>query len=140
VTFTGLSDSLPSFSPGHGIHRGGYDVLYYFADRAHRLRPYMLGGIGLALYDIHHNSAPDGSFRLSSPWKVGFNWGGGVKYLLWERIGICAQYNNWVTSAPGYGLPSTATDGETQFFPGMNSRGLYSNSLLSIGLIYTWDR
>ena len=138
VTFTGLSDSLPSHSPGHAVHRMEYDILYYGTDRAHRLRPYVLGGVGMMLYHIAHTSVPDQNLTLSDSWKFAVNWGGGVKYLIWDQFGVTAQYAGSITTTPSYGLSSAANLNGTQFTPGMNDSGYYYISLLSVGLFYTW--
>ena len=75
---------------------------------------------------------------MSSPWKFAYEFGGGFKYMLVGQIGINLQYSNAINTAAAYGLPPNATQSGDQFIPGMNARGYFFNSLLNLGVVYTW--
>jgi hypothetical protein len=77
--------------------------------------------------------------RFTDPWKVSFHWGGGVKYLMRDQVGVVLQFNDSASGVPGYGLPTTALDLTGQFTPGFRPDGVAHNWLVSIGFTYQWD-
>jgi opacity protein-like surface antigen len=138
LTFSGLSAAAPSVSPSHSVHRFAYQVLYYPADPSERFRPYVLAGPGLSLFRTGNADAALG-VRLNDPWKFAFHWGGGVKYLLRDQVGVVLQFSDSVSGVPGYGLSTTALDLPGQFTPGLRPDGVAHNWLVSIGFVYQWD-
>jgi outer membrane protein W len=58
------------------------DVLYHFRSANARLRPFVFGGLGATFF-----TADD----LESETKFSFAFGGGIKYFLWNAIGVRAH-------------------------------------------------
>ncbi len=142
VTFTNLSDSVPSLSLGHSIHRFAYNVLYYPWDRSKRLRPYAFGGPGVSLFYIKGSSkdaAAAQGISLSDPWKFTMNWGGGVKYLVKNHAAAVLQFSDSICGVPGYGLPSSGKVGTAGYTAGFRPDGLMNNWMISIGFNYQWE-
>ena len=142
ITFTNLSDSIPSLGLGHAIHRFSYDVLYYFRDRDSRVRPFILGGPGVSLFHVNSsgkNAAAAQGIHLSDPWKFTMNWGGGVKYLFRKQVAGSLQFGDSISGVPGYGLPETGRVVSGVYVPGFRPKGLLNNWLVGIGFIFQWD-
>jgi outer membrane protein W len=58
------------------------NVLYHFGSADARLRPFVFGGLGVTFF-----SADD----VESETKFSFGLGGGIKYFLWDAIGVRAH-------------------------------------------------
>jgi opacity protein-like surface antigen len=142
ITFTNLSDSIPSLGLGHAIHRFAYEVLYYPLDRDSRLRPFIFAGPGVSLFYIKDSgkaAAEARGIRLSDPWKFTMNWGGGVKYLLRKQVALSAQFGDSISGVPGYGLPETGRVVSGAYVPGFRPDGLQNNWLIGAGFTFQWD-
>ena len=143
ITFSNLSDSIPSLRLGHLIHRFAYDVLYYPLDRHQKLRPYLFAGPGVSLFYIKGSSKNEATAlwvsSLSDPWKFTMNWGGGVKYLFKKPVAALFQFSDSISGVPGYGLPETGSVGSGGYSPGFRPDGLMNNWLISFGLNYQWN-
>ena len=142
ITFTNLSDSIPSLSLGHAIHRFAYEVLYYPLDRDYRLRPFVFAGPGVSLFyvkDSGKEAAEVQGIRLSDPWKFTMNWGGGVKYLLRKQVALSGQFSDSISGVPNYGLPETGRVVSEAYVPGFRPDGLQHNWLISAGFVFQWD-
>ncbi len=143
MTFTNLSDSIPSLSLGQSVHRFAYDVVYYPRGRHQRLRPYAFAGPGIALFYIKGASKDAASVQgitsLSDPWKFTMNWGGGVKYLVREHAVASFQFSDSVSGVPGYGLPEIGKTGQAGYVAGFRPDGLMNNWLVSVGFTYQWE-
>ncbi len=124
IAFTNLPGPTPSFGSGHSIHHFAYDLVYYPLDPYNRLRPYAFAGPGLSLFTMSANSFNGAKF--SSPWKAGFDGGGGVTDLIRDRIAAGLELRDVVTGVPSYGLPA-------------NAHGKLHNGMFSVGFIYQWD-
>ncbi len=141
LRFTNLSDTVPSLSVTHSIHRFSYDVLYYPLDRSHRLRPFAFAGPGVSLFYIGSSSrdaAAVSGIHLSSPWKFSGRWGGGVKYLIRDQIAVSAQYVDNISGVPHFGLPATGYMASGQYVPGFRPDGLQHDHLISVSFTYQW--
>jgi opacity protein-like surface antigen len=142
LTFTNLSDSIPSLRLGHAIHRFAYEVLYYPRNPDHRLRPFVFAGPGISLFYIRGSGKETAEARgigLSDPWKFTMNWGGGVKYLLRNQIAASLQFSDSISRVPNYGLPETGRVVSAVYVPGFHPEGLLHNWLIGIGFIFQWD-
>jgi opacity protein-like surface antigen len=142
ITFTNLSDSLPSLSLGHSIHRFAYDVNYYFRDRDSRWRPYAFAGPGVSLFYVKgpaKTSAAAQGIHLSDPWKFTMNWGGGVKYLLHRQVAGSFQFSDSLSGVPGYGLPESGSVVSGVYVPGFHANGYLHNWLVSLGFVFQWN-
>ncbi len=141
LTFTNLSDAVPSLSLGHSIHRFSYDVLYYPLDRSHRLRPFAFAGTGVSLFYVKSASkdaAAAYNVHLNDPWKFSMRWGGGVKYLIKDQFAVAFQYTSNTSGIPQYGLPGTGYVASGQYVPGFRPDGLLNNRLISLSFNYQW--
>lgn len=141
LTFTNLSDAVPSLSLGESIHRFSYDVLYYPLDKYHRLRPFAFAGPGVSLFYIKgssKNAAAAKGINVSDPWKFSMSVGGGVKYLIMDQIAIAFQYCDSISGVPRYGLPSTGYIAGGQYVAAFRPDGLMHNSLISVSFNYQW--
>lgn len=142
MTFTNLSDSIPSLSFGQSIHRFAYDVLYYPRDQYQRLRPYAFAGPGVALFYIKGSGKDAASvqgIRLNDPWKFTMNWGGGIKYLVKDHAVASFQFSDSISGVPGYGLPPTGKAGPGGYVAGFRPDGLMNNWLISVGFNYQFE-
>jgi opacity protein-like surface antigen len=141
LTFTNLADALPALKLGHSIHRISYDVAYYPLDRSYRLRPYAFAGSGVALFHVKGGSkelARAKGVSLNDPWKLALNWGGGVKYLIGDHIGVSFQFSDNTSKTPHYSLPPNARVSSGVFSPGFLPSGSLHNRLITVGFIYQW--
>ncbi|MBP1622740.1 MAG: hypothetical protein H6Q07_760 [Acidobacteria bacterium] len=141
ITFTNLSDSIPSLGLGQAIHRFAYEAVYYPRDRYYGLRPYVFAGPGVSLFHIKgssKDSAMSQGIRLSDPWKFTMNWGGGAKYLLQKRIATSVQFSDAISGVPGYGLPEAGKVVSGVYVPGFRPEGTLHNWLISVGVIFEW--
>jgi opacity protein-like surface antigen len=142
LTFTNLSDSIPSLGIGHGIHRVSYNVLYYTRDRDSRLRPYVFAGPGVSLFHVSGSSKDSAAMLgiyLKDPWKVTMNWGGGAKYLIKKQIAASFHFSDSISGVPGYGLPETGRLTLDGYVPGFRPEGLMHNWLIGAGFVFQWD-
>jgi len=142
ITFTNLSDSIPSLGLGHAIHRFAYQVLYYPLNRNYRLRPFVLAGPGVSLFYVKgpgKDAAAAQGVQLSDPWKFTMSWGGGVKYLLGRRIAASVQFSDSISGVPNYGLPETGRVVSDVYVPGLHPEGLMHNWLIGVGFVLQWD-
>jgi len=139
ITFTNLSDSMPSLGLGHAIHRFAYDVVYYPRDRYEKLRPFVFGGPGVSLFDIKSSGTEAGGIRFSDPWKFTVNWGGGVKYAFSEQVAALFQFSDNISGVPGYGLPETGRVVSGEYVPGFRPDGLLNNWAVEVGFSFHWD-
>jgi opacity protein-like surface antigen len=142
LTFTNLSDATPSLGLGHSIHRFAYDVVYYPYDRNHKWRPFVFAGPGVSLFYIKgsdKDTALAQGIRLSDPWKLTMNWGGGVKYLLKHHVAASLQFSDSISGVPGYGLPDFGHKDSGGYVPGFHPEGFLHNWLVSVGFLYQWD-
>jgi len=141
LKFTNLSPDIPSLRLNHGIHRFLYNILYYPLPRSSRLRPYVFGGAGMALFYTKDSSKAEAALEgmdIKDRWKVAFNWGGGLKVLLRDYLTARFQIGDQVTGVSNYGFPSVAQIGQEQFFPGFKPNGSIHNWLFVFGLGYQW--
>jgi len=142
LTFTNLSDSIPSLGLGHAIHRFSYNIIYYTHDRSSRLRPFVFGGPGTSLFYIKGGAKDDAAARglqLQDCWKFTMNWGGGVKYLLRNRLAATAQFGDSVSGVPGYGLPKQGRVTSGGYVPGFHPDGLLNNWMVEAGVVFQWN-
>jgi opacity protein-like surface antigen len=142
ITFTNLSDSVPSLGLGHSIHRFAYDINYYLRDRDSRWRPYVFAGPGVSLFYVKgpaKASAAAQGIKLSDPWKFTMNWGGGVKYLLRRQVAGSFQFSDSISGVPGYGLPKSGGVVSGTYVPGFRPDGYLNNWLISLGFIFQWE-
>lgn len=142
MTFTNLSDSTPSLGLGQSIHRFAYDVLYYPRERYSRWRPFAFVGPGVSLFYIKgsgKHAAAEQGIRLSDPWKFTMNWGGGMKYLLKDRVAASLQFSDSMSGVPRYGLPTAGSVVSGRYVPGFRPDDFLHNWLISVGFVYQWD-
>ena len=142
LTFTNLSDSVPSLGLGHAIHGFVYDVLYYPRDRDCRLRPFIFAGPGVSLFHINSSGKDAAAARgihLSDSWKFAMNWGGGAKYLLAKQVAASFQFGDSISGVPSYGLPGTGKVQSGTYVPGFHPDGLMHNWLVGVGIAFQWD-
>jgi len=88
-----FNGTTPPTDTGMAIHQGGYNFLLYGTAEGIRVRPFATGGIGF------NNFVPPGSSagRGGGDTKIGFNYGGGVKFRvtqLWALRFDLRQYTS----------------------------------------------
>jgi hypothetical protein len=141
LRFSNLTDSLPSLALSHSIHHVSYEIAYYPLDRANRFRPFVFAGPGVSLYYIRKDSrdfAATKSLRLTSPWKLTGEWGGGVKILLMDKLAASVQFTDSFTGVPAYGLPPNGSLISGAYKAGFFPSGIMHNRQFNVGLIYQW--
>lgn len=141
LTFTNLTPALPILKLGHGIHRFSYSGVFYPLARNHRLRPYAFAGPGVALFHVSRSGkdlAEANGLHMTDPWKFTMNWGGGVKYLVTDTMGVAFQFGDSVSRVPHYGIPPNVRATSGVFLPGFQPSGSLHNRLLSLSFIYQW--
>jgi len=142
LTFTNLSDSIPSLGVDHGIHRISYNVLYYVRDRDNRLRPFVFAGPGVSLFHVSGSSkdtAATMGIYLKSPWKFTMDWGCGAKYLIKKQVAASFHFSDSISGVPGYGLPEAGRLTLDGYVPGFRPEGLLHNWLIGAGIVFQWD-
>jgi len=140
LTFTNLSDAIPSLSLSQSIHRFSYNILYLPLSRSSRLRPYGFAGPGVSLFYIHESSKTAASalgIRVTDPWKPTFNWGGGVSFLLVDGVAVNAQATDSISGVPRYGFRKAAIDAQ-QSIPGFSPDGILQNWRFTVGVAFQW--
>ncbi len=142
LDFINLRPSLPTLGVRHNIHSIIYSVLVYPFERSKRLRPYGTVGGGTSLYYVgkdSKNKAAANGIVLKDCWKFAFSFGGGVKYLITNKIGVRVDVRDQITGVPNYGLPDTSP-----VLPGgeigaaFRADGRVHNWLVNVGLNYYW--
>ncbi len=101
VAFSQQYSALDGITPAgsaelYGIELARLDanVVYQFGADGARLRPFVFGGAGAALFD---------AFDLDSSTKASFGFGGGIKYFLTTTIGVRGQLQwkpTWLNDDP----------------------------------------
>jgi len=122
LTLTGLQGQA-SLGLSHSVHHVAYDIVLYPFDESYRLRPYGFFGPGVSIFRVGSNQARE-DLGMSSPVKFAFNFGGGVKYLVLDRIAVGFEYRDAVSDIPRYALP------------GFNPSGRLHNSQISVAFHY----
>jgi len=143
LDFINLRPSLPKLSVKHNIHSIVYSVLVYPFDQSGRLRPYGTIGGGTSFFYIgkdSKNQAATQGIVLKDRWKFAFSFGGGVKYLLTNKIGVRLDVRDQITGVPNYGLPDTSAS-----LPGgelgaaFRADGRAHNWIVNVGLNYYFE-
>jgi opacity protein-like surface antigen len=108
-------------------------VSYVVLPRLSRFRPFATAGAGATLFYIHEsskNAASTAGLRLRDSWKLTFNWGGGVEYLIADRVGLSFSVKDQISGIPSYGLPTAIEDSQ---------HGVLQNWQVGLGLAIHWD-
>jgi opacity protein-like surface antigen len=143
LDFVNLRPSLPTLDVKHNIHSIIYSILVYPFDRSGRLRPFGTVGGGTSFFYIgkdSKNKAAGEGIVLKDRWKFAFSFGGGVKYLLTNKLGVRVDVRDQITGVPNYGLPDTSP-----VLPGgeigaaFRADGRIHNWMLNVGLNYYWN-
>jgi len=142
LTFTNLSPDIQRLSLSHSVHHFSYNALFLPTTPEHRFRPYATAGAGAALFYITPHSKSDALLQgldLRDSWKITFNWGGGLKYLVRDKFALVFDAKDQISGVPSYGLPSSTRVINGLFRPGFNNDGLLHNWQINFGLGYQWD-
>ncbi|MEO5926489.1 MAG: PKD domain-containing protein [Bryobacteraceae bacterium] len=104
--------------PDYGARnfRLSFDGLYHFTERGSRLRPFIAAGIGTARFNLTGGAQdliranlpptiPDAQALLQ------YNYGGGLKYRLTNRLGLRVDARGLSSHAPTYGLATFGNPG-----------------------------
>jgi len=143
LDFIDLTPTLPNLKVDHNIHSIIYSVLVYPFDRSKRLRPYGTIGGGTSLFyigtDSKNNAAAQGVV-LKDSWKFAFSFGGGIKYLITNKLGVRADVRDQMTGVPDYGLPDVSPLLQNGGIgPAFRNAGTLHNLIVNVGLSYSWD-
>ena len=137
LSFSNLSDVLPSLSVKQRIHKIVYSILVYPLGRKGRFQPFGSFGGGTSYFQIADDSeAVQNSIILRDRWKLAASFGGGVKIPLSGPWGFRVYIRDQVTSVPGFGLPETAPTFQGTVGAGLQPDGLFHNWQIDAGFIY----
>lgn len=142
LTFTNLSPGIESLSLTQYIHDFSYNVSYLPLPRTKRFRPYVLAGVGAALFYIAGRSKKDAlelGVWLRDSWEFTFNWGGGFKYLIQDQFALTFDVKDRISRVPSYGLPASTVVAGGQYQPGIAVHGPLQNWQLNFGFTFQWD-
>ncbi len=142
LTFLNLSPTIPKLSVSHRVHSFVYSILYYFGDRNSRVRPFVSVGAGASLFQIDGTSKFEALARgvdLNDTWKFVGSFGGGVKYMINDSIGIRFDVRDLLSGVPSYSLPRTSSvDDDGTIGPAFRPDGILSDWQFSGGILFTW--
>jgi len=88
------------FEEGMAYHQVAFNALWHFLDQDSKFRPFVTAGVGFTNYAPPGTSAAYGGGDT----KLGFNYGGGVKYRLTSLFGLRLDVRQAITPKP-LGLP-----------------------------------
>lgn len=142
LTFLNVSSNIPSLRVSHKVHSFVYSILYYFGDRNSRVRPFASVGAGASLFRIDGGSKFEAlslGVDLNDTWKFVGSFGGGVKYMLNESIGIRFDVRDLISGVPSYSLPrSSPVENDGTIGPAFRPEGTLSDWQFSAGVFFTW--
>ena len=87
-------------------HTFTYDVLVYFKNKAHRVRPFIAGGVGAKDYVIAGPAPIPQPFPAvatltnEDQWKFVGDVGGGVKFVVHRHVILRADFRDYLTTFP----------------------------------------
>jgi opacity protein-like surface antigen len=142
LRFTNISPGVESLSLSHSVHHFTYNVSFLPMSPRKRLRPYAKVGAGPTLFYIPGRSRDDARAKgvsLRDSWELAFNWGGGVKYLVYDQVAIGFDLRDQISGVPSYGLPRSAQVIDGAFVPGISRNGFVHNWQLNFGVTFQWD-
>jgi opacity protein-like surface antigen len=111
------------------------DALFHFKPRNHRFRPFVGGGAGAKGYVI---AGPEpfpqpipqiASLTTNDVWKLAFDVGGGVTYLLRPRLLLRAEFRDYLTTFPRQQIVPA---------PHNTARGIFEQFTPLFGVSYTF--
>lgn len=116
-------------------HAITYDLLFHFAPRGRRLRPFVSGGLGAKGYVIagpapYPQPIPNiVTLNATDQWKFVVTPGGGVKYRLQQHMLIRADFLDYINTFP-----------KNQIMPAPHNtaRGIFEQFTPLFGLSYAW--
>ncbi len=118
---TPVAPGLPSYDFGSHIWYPTGSVLYHFTSTGSFLRPYVIVGVGPAMFDPTDTAklfarnpttnATFGSASLGNDLQVAVNYGAGLKVHLSPHIGLRFQVNGMTSRNPTFGLASSPDGG-----------------------------
>ena len=132
LRFTNLSTAVPVLSLGHHAHTIAYDVAFAPLPRTNRFRPFVVAGGSAMFFRISSDSKDDASARgvtLQDSWAAAFNWGGGLKYLIWHPVAVTFDVRDRISRVPAYGLSDSVIDTE----------GVLHTTQVNLGVTFQWD-
>ena len=142
LTFLNLSPTIPKLSVSHRVHSFVYSILYYFGDRNTRIRPFVSIGAGASLFQIDGSSkfaASSQGVDLNDTWKFVGSFGGGVKYMINESIGVRFDVRDLLSGVPGYSLPPVSSvEDDGTIGPAFRPDGILSDWQFSGGVFFPW--
>ena len=129
---------------GMQIHQFSVNTLYYIdSDQSLTVRPFLVFGIGGALYrptDEAKGIARDplrgnlAGFRESA--QFAFNYGFGLKAHASNRVGFRFDIKGLLSRTPTFGLPRQSDDPNATLFP---TGGAFNTAEISAGLVFYLD-
>src|SRR5204863_3954131 len=100
-----------SLSLSHSVHHVSYNVSFLPMTPMMRFRPYAKVGAGPTVFHIPSHSKNDAlalGSSLRDSWKIAFNLGGGVKYLVYDQLALGFDVRDQISGVPSYGLSRSA--------------------------------
>ena len=137
LSFSNLSDVLPTFNVKQWIHKIVYSILAYPLGRKGRVQPFGSFGGGTSFFQIADDSeAIRNAILLKDRWKLAASFGGGVKIPLSGPWGFRVDVRDQITSVPDFGLPAIAPAFQGNSGAGLLPDGLFHNWQVDAGIIY----
>lgn len=105
------------YSLGARLRQFQFNPVFHFTSREARIRPFLTAGFGFDFFgvtDEARRQVGTGQFtpfkqvvNLESQFKPAFNYGGGVKAKMTDRIGFRFDIRGISTASPDYGVPTS---------------------------------
>lgn len=93
---TKLKETISATEQGMAIHQGTFNMLAYATPEGSRVRPFATGGIHFNNYVPPGSSVTSGGGNT----KIGFNYGGGVKFKISDKFGLRFDVRNYQNGKP----------------------------------------
>lgn len=140
LSFTNLSDALPTLNVTQRIHKIVYSFLFYPMGRKGKFQPFAAVGVGTSYFQISDDlEAVQTGINFRDRWKLAASFGGGMKIPLDDRWGVRVDVRDQITSVPGFGLPKAAPTLQDAVGPGLRPEGLFHNWQVDAGIIYRFN-
>ena len=105
------------YSLGARLRQFQFNPVFHFTPREARIRPFVTAGFGFDFFGVTDDARRQvgtGQFtpfkqvvNLESQFKPAFNYGGGVKAKMTDRIGLRFDIRGISTASPDYGVPTS---------------------------------
>jgi len=113
------------YSFGTRMRQFHFNPVFHFKPRESRVRPFVTAGFGMDYFQVTEEARRQVGNGVNSPfmqltnlestWKFAFNYGGGLKVALNDRIGLRFDARGFATGSPDHGIIGVAPPGAIAF-------------------------